>query len=108
MASGMSSPRPRSALICANWEGMLDTTLEKISSDMPLPMPRWVISSPIHMRSAVPAVSTITTSSTLGAVKSGRTSTPVGLPPPPNRPPPPLWNRNASAVDCRMAMEIVR
>ena len=29
----------------------------KISSEMPLPMPRFVISSPIHMRSVVPAVS---------------------------------------------------
>ena len=29
----------------------------KISSEMPLPMPRFVISSPIHISSAVPAVS---------------------------------------------------
>ena len=29
--------------------------LTKMMSDMPLPMPRWVISSPIHMMKAVPA-----------------------------------------------------
>ena len=87
---------------------MLDTTLEKISSDMPLPMPRWVTVSPIHMSSAVPEVSTSTTSSTRGGVKSGSTSMLVGLLAPPSRPPPPLWNRNASAVDCSTAMAMVR
>ena len=34
--------------------------LAKISSDMPLPMPRWVMSSPIHMMNAVPAISVMT------------------------------------------------
>ncbi len=87
---------------------MLDTTLAKMSSDMPLPMPRCVIVSPIHISSAVPAVSTSTTSSTRGAVKLGSTSMLVGLLAPPSRPPPPLWNRNANAVDCRTAMATVR
>ena len=33
------------------------TTIEaKIISEMPLPMPRWVISSPIHISSTQPAV----------------------------------------------------
>ena len=32
------------------------TTVAKIRIDMPLPMPRWVMSSPIHMTTAVPAV----------------------------------------------------
>ncbi len=36
---------------------MLDTTDAKISIDMPLPMPRWLISSPIHINRAVPATS---------------------------------------------------
>ena len=106
--SGISSPQPRVALICANCDGMLDTTLAKISNDMPLPMPRWVMVSPSHMSRAVPAVSTSTTRITRGAVKSGRTSTFVGLLAPPSRPPPPLWNRNASAVDWRTAMAMVR
>ena len=30
--------------------------LAKISSEMPLPTPRWVISSPSHISSVVPAV----------------------------------------------------
>ena len=38
------------------WNGRRDTTDVKIRIDMPLPMPRWVISSPSHMTSAVPAV----------------------------------------------------
>ena len=36
----------------------------KIRSEMPLPMPRFVISSPIHISSVVPAVS-VTTISTM-------------------------------------------
>ncbi len=87
---------------------MDDTTLAKMSSDMPLPMPRWVIVSPIHINSAVPAVSTSTTSSTRGGVKGCSTSMLVGLLAPPSSPPPPLWNRNASAVDCSTAMATVR
>ena len=34
--------------------------LAKISSEMPLPTPRWVMSSPSHISSTVPAV-TVTT-----------------------------------------------
>ena len=33
------------------------TTEAKMIIDMPLPMPRWLISSPIHISSAVPATS---------------------------------------------------
>ena len=36
--------------------GKRATMLAKMSSDMPLPMPRWVMSSPIHMMKAVPAM----------------------------------------------------
>ena len=35
-------------------------TLVKMMSDIPLPMPRWVISSPSHMINAVPAVIVMT------------------------------------------------
>ena len=38
-------------------DGTRDTMLTKMMSDMPLPMPRWVMSSPIHMMKAVPATS---------------------------------------------------
>ena len=34
---------------------MPDTTEAKMIIDMPLPMPRWLISSPIHISTAVPA-----------------------------------------------------
>ena len=37
------------------WAGSRDTTDAKIRIDIPLPTPRWVISSPNHMTSAVPA-----------------------------------------------------
>ena len=36
--------------------GMPATTLAKMMIDIPLPMPRWVMSSPSHMTKAVPAV----------------------------------------------------
>ena len=39
-----------------------ETMLAKISSEMPLPMPRWLISSPMNISSVVPAVSVITIS----------------------------------------------
>ena len=37
--------------------GMPATTEAKMIIDMPLPMPRWLISSPIHISTAVPATS---------------------------------------------------
>ena len=40
--------------------GKRDTMLAKMSSDMPLPIPRCVMSSPIHMMNAVPAISVTT------------------------------------------------
>src|SRR5215469_7574135 len=40
--------------------GITEMTVVKISSDMPLPTPRSVISSPSHMMTAVPAVMQIT------------------------------------------------
>ena len=40
--------------------GSVDRIDAKISSEMPLPMPRFVISSPIHISSVVPAVSVST------------------------------------------------
>ena len=44
-------------------------TLVKIRIDIPLPIPRWVISSPSHMIMAVPAVSVMTMRATRGGVK---------------------------------------
>ena len=42
--------------------------LAKIMSEMPLPMPRWVISSPSHMTRAVPTVSVSTIRKKLSGV----------------------------------------
>ena len=49
----------------------------KMSSEMPLPIPRFVISSPIHMSSTVPAVSEITMRKTCGVSKLGMTGVPA-------------------------------
>ena len=58
----------------------------KISSEMPLPTPRWVISSPIHISSVVPAVSVVTIRMKRPTVRSGsRSLAPIAEP---------LWNRN--------------
>ena len=68
------------------WSGFVDhactpcgkraTIDAKIISEMPLPMPRWVISSPIHMSSTVPAVSEITIRNTCGVSNVGMTGEP--------------------------------
>ena len=99
---------PFSALSRAPAPGNELTTDAKISRDMPLPMPRWLISSPIHMRSASPAVRVSTTMITRNGVNTGSTSRPVEFPPPPSRPPPPLWKRNARPVACSSAMVTAR
>ena len=67
---------------------------------MPLPIPRCVMSSPIHMISAVPAVRISTMSPTRGAVNEpgGKTSGVRNVP---------LWNANARPVDCSSASTIV-
>ena len=82
---------------------MPDTTEQKMISDMPLPMPRLVMSSPIHIRRAVPAVREVTMSRTLVGL---HTVTRLMLDPPVS-PPPPLWNRKVNPVACRMAMPMV-
>ena len=65
---------------------MAATTLAKIMIDMPLPMPRWVMSSASHMTKAVPAVriSTMKTARQIESWGSGRRLEP-------RRPAPPLW-----------------
>ncbi len=57
--------------------GIRDTIDAKIISDMPLPIPRWVISSPIHMTSIVPAVRVIAIRKTLPMLKFGIRLTPA-------------------------------
>jgi hypothetical protein len=77
-------------------------TLVKIRTDIPLPMPRCVISSPIHMIIAVPAVMIMTISAMCGPVNDpvGKTSTPPSCCAP-------EWNRNTRPVDCSSARTTV-
>ena len=56
---------PARSSTSAPWYGMRDTTDVKIRIDMPLPIPRWVMSSPSHITSAVPAVHVMTISTGL-------------------------------------------
>ena len=62
---------PFSAWIREPWAGKPLTIEIMISSDIPLPIPFWVINSPIHMSSAVPAVKVRTTTLTVPMWKSG-------------------------------------
>jgi hypothetical protein len=60
--------------------GIREAIEAKIISEIPLPIPRWVISSPSHISSVAPAVSAITTKNTLAKVRS-----PIGLAPLPRK-----------------------
>ena len=51
---------PRLTKTLMNWAGIVAMIEVKMSSDMPLPTPRSVMSSPSHMMTAVPAVMTMT------------------------------------------------
>ena len=76
----------------------------KIRIDMPLPMPRSVISSPIHMIAAVPAVIVSTRVISANALWSGMIWSLVEQPGN-------IWPLMASArnaVDCRMPSPMVR
>ena len=60
----MAMPMPVSAVRFIDEKmalGTRDTMLTKMMSDMPLPIPRCVMSSPIHMMNAVPATRVNTT-----------------------------------------------
>ena len=50
--------------------------LAKIISEMPLPMPRWVISSPNHISNTQPAVRVVTITNTRPKLKLSTTSGP--------------------------------
>jgi hypothetical protein len=57
--------------------GRPDAIDAKIISEMPLPMPRWVISSPIHISRIVPAVSDTTMRKTCGVSNCEMTFSPA-------------------------------
>ena len=77
--NGMITRNTWSGLVHHEWIpfGIRATMLAKIISEIPLPMPRWVISSPIHISSTVPAVSEITIRNTFARLKFGITLTPA-------------------------------
>ena len=104
----MNFTLPASARTAPPWKGIRLSTDTKISTDMPLPIPRCVISSPSHITRAVPAVSVSTTSITRGTVKCGMRSNWAPLALRPRNPRPPLWNTKASPVDCMRASATVR
>ena len=72
-----------------------------MSSDMPLPTPRLVISSASHMMTAVPAVRV----STMNRISHGESLTSTDSVPPNSAP---VLARLISAVDCSTASPMVR
>ena len=66
--------------------GSRETIEAKINSEMPLPIPRWVMSSPIHISITHPAVRQTTISRMCGASNVLTTDSPAFA----CR----LWNRN--------------
>ena len=79
---------------------MRDTIEAKMSSEIPLPIPRWVISSPSHISSTVPAVSEMTMRNTLARLKFGISVTPADFSK--------LRNRNTYPIDWANARPTVR
>ena len=69
--NGIITLKTWSGLVHQAWMpfGIRDAIEAKIISEMPLPMPRWVISSPSHIRSTQPAVSVMTITKTRPKVK---------------------------------------
>ena len=65
---------PPLARICWPSVGIRAAIEVKMRIDMPLPMPRSVISSPIHMMAAVPAVIVRTSTIRVKALVSGMTA----------------------------------
>ena len=97
------TPQPRERRICHSEVGKPAAIEVKISSDMPLPMPRSVMSSPSHMTTAVPAVMVKTMTSTVNSVSLGTMSSVQ------------FWKRRPGSraiamrpVDCRIASATVR
>ncbi len=76
--------------------------------DMPLPMPRWLIISPIHINSAVPDTKVMITSRARG-MNCGSSTTLGALRPAPKKALPRPWPKmNVSPVACSVAMAIAR
>ena len=77
--NGIITTKTWSGLVHHAWMplGIRDAIEAKIISEIPFPIPRWVISSPSHISSVVPAVSAITIRNTFGAVRLPTTLVPA-------------------------------
>ena len=77
--NGIITTKTWSELVHHFWipVGIPEAIEAKIISEIPLPIPRWVISSPSHISSVVPAVRQITIRKTLGPVSSPTTLVPA-------------------------------
>ena len=93
---------PRLSRMVLPSDGMRAAMPAKISSDMPLPMPRSVTSSPIHITRAAPAV---ITSTMTNRVKMDWSSMMSSVQPCSS---PPLAASATMLVACRMASAIAR
>ena len=93
---------PRLPRIEANWAGIVAMIAVKISTDIPFPTPRSVMSSPNHMTTAVPAVITITMTSSTHTLSLGMI---VSLQPLNSAPG--VRASDKIAVDCKMARPMV-
>ncbi len=71
----MKTHQPRFSLICQPSDGSRAAIEVKISTDMPLPTPRSVMSSPSHMTTPVPAVIVMTRVASVSGVPSAFSGT---------------------------------
>ncbi len=86
--------------------GMAEAMLAKINSDMPLPTPRSVASSPIHITSAAPAVITMTITANVVMFRPSPWPWMMSRVQPCSRPP--LAASATMLVACRIASAIAR
>ena len=77
--NGIITTKTWSGFVHQAWTpfGSPETIDAKIISEMPLPMPRWVISSPIHMTITQPQVSVITIRNSVATSKLSITGWPA-------------------------------
>jgi hypothetical protein len=89
--------------ICSRLDGKVEAIEVKIRSDIPLPTPRSVMSSPIHMINPVPAVMVMT----ISEIASGSVFTKIGrVQSAPNSAP--CLATVTKVVDCNRARAMVR
>ncbi len=98
---------PFSAFTVPNSEGTRLATAAKMISDMPLPMPRWVMSSPIHISSTAPAVRLPAQSRMRGRVKLPGPNRSMPCTPEAKKPPPPLCSMYVRVIDCTRAIDTI-